>query len=116
MIMKILIIFGIISLLITTISWRTLFNTKSHGFYRFFSWECMAWLVATNYKFWFTNPFSANQIISWIFLIYAAYLALAGVFIMKVKGKAEKSKERENLFGFEKDWHCLPSQCFVLLL
>lgn len=81
MIIKTIIIFGILSLLIIFISWRTLFDTKSHGFYRFFSWECMAWLIATNYKYWFINPFSINQIISWILLFYAAYLPLAGILL-----------------------------------
>jgi len=37
-----IIIFGVLSLFIILASWRTLFDIKSHGFYRFFSWECMA--------------------------------------------------------------------------
>jgi len=110
--MKTIIIFGILSLFIIFISWRTLFNTKSHGFYRFFSWQCMAWLFASNYKYWFTDPFSIPQIISWILLFCAAYLALAGIFIMKVKGKAEKSKERDNLFGFEKTTELIDTSVF----
>lgn len=100
--MKLLIIFGVLSLLIIFISWRTLFNTKSHGFYRFFSWECMAWLFASNYKYWFVNPFSLFQIVSWFFLFYSLYLVIAGVLIMKLKGKADRSRDEKNLFGFEK--------------
>ena len=107
-----LIIFGILSLLIILISWRTLFNVKSHGFYRFFSWECMAWLLASNYKFWFANPFSIPQIISWILLVYSAYLAIAGLLIMKAKGEIDKSRDEKNLFGFEKTTQLIDTGVF----
>ena len=77
--MTTLIIFLILSVLVVVVSRRTLFNPKSHGFYRFFSWECMAWLVASNYKFWFTDPFSIRQLVSWFLLFYALYLVIAGM-------------------------------------
>jgi protein-S-isoprenylcysteine O-methyltransferase Ste14 len=107
-----LIIFGILSLLIIIISWRTLFNTKSHGFYRFFGWECMAWLFAVNYKFWFVNPFNLNQIISWILLFYSLYLVIAGLLLMKTKGKASKNRDEKNLFGFEKTTELIDTGVF----
>ncbi|MEI8271499.1 MAG: methyltransferase [Paludibacter sp.] len=97
-----LIIFGIMMVLITFISWRTLFNTKSHGFPRYFAWICMAWLFASNYKFWFVNPFEWNQLISWVLLIYSAYLVIAGILLIKFIGKPNASRKEENLFGFEK--------------
>jgi protein-S-isoprenylcysteine O-methyltransferase Ste14 len=62
----------------------------------------MAWLFVANYKFWFVNPFSLNQIISWILLFYSLYLVFAGVFFLKTKGKADKSRDEKNLYGFEK--------------
>jgi hypothetical protein len=48
-----IILFGILSLPVIIISWRTLFNIKSHGFYRFIGWECIIWLFVHNYTFWF---------------------------------------------------------------
>ena len=97
-----LIIFGVLSVLVILISWRTLFNPKSHGFYRFFSWECMAWLVASNCKFWFIHPISFNQVISWILLVYSAYLAISGMMLIKRIGKPNPIRAEKNLFGFEK--------------
>ena len=99
-------------MLIIFISWRTLFNTKSHGFYRFFSWECMAWLFAVNYKFWFVDPFSINQIISWILLIYSLYLVIAGLLLMKKIGKPHQIRDEKNLFGFEKTTELIDSGVF----
>ena len=95
-------VFVILSALIIVLSWRTLFDIKSHGFYRFFSWECIAWLLSSNYKFWFENAFSILQIFSWIFLFLGAYLVIAGAILLKKAGKPIKSREEETLFEFEK--------------
>lgn len=100
--MENLIVFGILSIPILLLSWRTLFHPRSHGFYRFFSWECIAWLLASNYRFWFNNAFSIRQIFSWILLFLGAYFVIAGVIWLKKAGKPAKSREDEPLFEFEK--------------
>jgi len=107
-----LIIFGFLSLLIIIASWRTLFDVKTHGFYRFFSWECIAWLFASNYRFWFVNPFAVNQIISWILLFYAAYLVIAGIILIKLKGKPHNIRDEKNLFDFEKTTELIDTGVF----
>jgi protein-S-isoprenylcysteine O-methyltransferase Ste14 len=84
------------------ISWRTIFDYKSHGFYRFFSWESIIWLIATNYKYWFKDPFSINQLFSWIFLIVSGYLIIIGVIIMKKMGKPKSDRNEKSLYQFEK--------------
>ena len=96
------IVFGIFSIPILLLSRRTLLNPGSHGFYRFFSWECIAWLLVSNYRFWFANPFSIGHIFSWIFLCFGAYLVIAGVIWLKKAGKPAKTRDEEALFEFEK--------------
>ncbi|HJX71222.1 MAG TPA: hypothetical protein VJ346_04700 [Bacteroidales bacterium] len=69
------VVFVLLSFLLIIISWRSLFHPGSHGFWRFLSWECILWLGISNYKYWFMNPISLNQIISVlsaIFLIMTA--------------------------------------------
>ena len=100
--MEKLVIFGILSLPVIFISWRTLFNTHSHGFYRFFSWECIIWLFVSNYKSWFDDPFSARQILSWIFLFWSLFLVMAGVFLLRKSGKPVNDRNDQNLYQFEK--------------
>ncbi len=100
--MEKLILFVILSIPVIAISWRTLFNVKSHGFYRFFSWECIVWLFATNYSVWFTNPFCIRQILSWILLITSGYFAITGVILLKKNGKHEKRRTEKSLYQFEK--------------
>jgi len=106
------IIFGGLSLLIILISWRTLFNIRSHGFYRFFSWECIAWLLAVNYRYWFVYPFIVTQIFSWILLFIAVYMALSGFITMRMKGKAGKGRDNDKLFGFEKTTELIDTGIF----
>ena len=100
--MERLIIFVILSLPVIYLSWRTIFNIKSHGFYRFFSWECILWLFVSNYKFWFVDPLIIKQIFSWIFLFYSVYLVITGVLLLKKKGKPLTNRDEKELFQFEK--------------
>lgn len=97
-----IIIFLLLSVPILIISWRSLFQLKNHGFYRFLSWECILWLAVNTIPIWFKDPFSVHQIISWILLIAGAYVVLAGVFLMKKAGKPKTAREDETLFAFEK--------------
>jgi len=95
------ILFIILSLPVIILSWRSLFNRKSHGFYRFFSWECILWLFVSNYKYWFDDPFSMKQIISWVFLVCSAYLIITGVLLMKKLGKPQRNRDNKTLYQFE---------------
>ena len=97
-----IILFIILSIPVIIISWRSLFSLKSHGFYRFVSWECIIWLFTSNYPFWFEDPLSLQQIFSWIFLLASAYTIIAGVITLKRKGKAGKDRDDSNLYTFEK--------------
>jgi len=97
-----LIPFVIVSIVIVTVSRRTLLNFKTHGFYRFISWECIAWLFSSNYKIWFINPFSIQQIFSWIFLLISVYLVVAGVMMMKKMGKPDQNRDTKTLYEFER--------------
>ena len=97
-----LILFGILSIPVIWISWRTLFNVKSHGFFRFIGWECILWLFSCNWRFWFVYPFTVLQLFSWIFLIASAFVVIAGVSIMRKKGKPDEKRMEKELYAFEK--------------
>jgi len=107
-----IIIFLIFSIPVILVSWRSLTRFKSHGFFRFFAWECILWLFASNYKFWFHDPFSFNQIVSWILLIIAGYLVIAGVILMHKFGKPGKTRDEKTLFEFEKTTELVDSGIF----
>ena len=100
--MERILIFIVLSIPVIAISWRTLFHPRSHGFYRFFAWEGILWLAASNYRYWFSDPLSVNQIVAWILLVLSAYMVIAGVMRFAKNGKIDRSRDAETLFGFEK--------------
>jgi len=110
--MQSLILFGILSIPVIIFSWRTLLNIKSHGFYRFFSWECIVWLTVSNYKYWFDNPFSLKQVFSWILLFIGAYLVIAGIILIKKVGKPSKGRGEQVLYEFEKTTELIDTGIF----
>jgi len=95
-------LFIILSVPVIILSWRNLFNPKSHGFYRFLSWECIIWLFVWCYKTWFDDPFSLPQIISWIFMIISIYMVIAGATLIHRIGKPERKRDEKDLYAFEK--------------
>jgi len=96
------ILFGILSMPLVFISWKTLAEVKSHGFYRFFSWECILWLLISNLKYWFSDPFCVRQLISWALLFLSLYLVAAGVILLKKQGKPMAARDEKGLYPFEK--------------
>lgn len=100
--METLLVFALLSIPLIIISFRSLKKPGSHGFYRFFGWEGILFLAVWNIRFWFTEPLSFPQIISWILLFYALYLVIAGVLLLINKGKSDQIRQDETLFSFEK--------------
>jgi len=97
-----IILFVAFSIPILVLSWRTLSGFHNHGFYRFFAWEGMAWLLASNILYWFDDIFSLHQVISGLLLIGAGILAAVGLVTFMRKGRIDKSRNDDTLFGFEK--------------
>ena len=96
-----LLAFAIASVPVAWISWRSLKSHKNHGFYRFFSWECILWLLILQVPVWFRHPLAWHQIISWILLIVCCYPVLAAVYQLKKAGRASKNRDDSSLYTFE---------------
>jgi len=97
------IVFATASLVLTAISWKSLRNPRSHGFYRFFAWECILALFLINVNFWFVNPFAWNQIISWSLLMVCLIPLAHGVHALRARGNPSKRREGDMaLYDFEK--------------
>ena len=97
------IIFGIVSLFLIVISWQSLRNSRSHGFYRFFALETILILFLLNVRFWFYKPFAWNQIIAWSFLMLCLIPLALGIHSLRTRGKPANQREGEpSLLAFEK--------------
>ncbi|RPJ62224.1 MAG: isoprenylcysteine carboxylmethyltransferase family protein [Dehalococcoidia bacterium] len=53
----------------------------------FVAWEAIVALVLLNADIWFRDPFSVQQIVSWILLIVCIVMAIHGFYILKAIGK-----------------------------
>ena len=91
------------SLVLIAISWKSLRHPRSHGFYRFFAWECMLGLLLVNAKFWFYKPWAWNQIIAWSLLIVCLIPLGFGVHSLHTRGKPTQQRAGDAaLLAFEK--------------
>jgi len=95
-------VFLIASIGLAYISRSSLVHPASHGFYRFFAWECILVLFVLNARHWFADPFSIRQIFSWLLLLASLLLVVPGIGMLHRKGKADNRRREEPLMAFEK--------------
>ena len=69
------------------LSWQSLRQPRSHGFFRFFAFECILLLILANAEYWFREPFSALQVISWLLLVSSLILAVHGFHLLRATGR-----------------------------
>jgi protein-S-isoprenylcysteine O-methyltransferase Ste14 len=96
---------GLFVVMTAGIVWASMASLRhpgSHGFYRFFAWEAIALLFATNVDRWFTDPFSLRQIVSWILLVMSLLLVLEAVRLFKLVGRPQRNADESGDYTFEK--------------
>ena len=76
------VLFLVFSAGIVLLSWKSLHNWRSHGFYRFFAFEAILALILLNIEYWFHQPFSVRQILSWLLLLLSLFLAVHGFMLL----------------------------------
>jgi protein-S-isoprenylcysteine O-methyltransferase Ste14 len=82
------------TIIILLFSWFfSIKHGRYHGIPRLIVFESIFILFLMNWRFWFKDPFSPAQILSWLFLIISAYAGIAGFVLIKTKGKPEKQFE-----------------------
>ena len=98
-----IIVFILCTLFLIHISRASLLKPHSHGFYRFFAWECILALFLLNVDFWFRDPFAWNQIIAWILLFACIVPLIFGIQSLTSHGKpTAKRAGDDSLLAFEK--------------
>jgi|WetSurMetagenome_2_1015567.scaffolds.fasta_scaffold42102_2 protein-S-isoprenylcysteine O-methyltransferase Ste14 len=96
-----IVILLVCSVVIIFVSWKSLKNIKSHGFYRFFAFELILFLILYNSDYWFSNPFTIPHIISWIILLFSIIIVADGFYLLKRVGKPKRKIEDSPNLGFE---------------
>ena len=83
------IIFAILSAALAYVSRASLKAPRSHGFYRFFAWECILALFFLNFisfQQWFGDPLSVRQLLSWVLLIGCVVPVVYGIILLRTQG------------------------------
>ncbi|HNP71299.1 MAG TPA: methyltransferase [Kouleothrix sp.] len=76
---------------------------RSHGFYRFFAWECILALVVLNLPAWFAAPFAWYQLLSWLLLLACLIPLGFGIRTLRAYGQPAAARAAEpQLLAFEK--------------
>jgi protein-S-isoprenylcysteine O-methyltransferase Ste14 len=95
--------FVLLSLPLVALSWKSLHDSRSHGFYRFFAWEVILALFLLNVPVWFYRPFAWNQIIAWSLLVLSLIPLAFGVHSLRTRGRAtDRRADDTALLSFEK--------------
>jgi len=107
------------TVILVFLSWLISIRDKRfHGIARFFSFESIFILFLLNWRLWFRDPLSWNQIIAWILLFSSIYPVVAGYILLKRKGKSEKSLENTTILIKSGIYQYIrhPLYCSLLLL
>ncbi len=92
------ILFVSLSAALAYVSRASLKDAHSHGFYRFFAWECILGLFFLNFislRQWFDDPFSVRQLISWFLLIACIVPAAHGIHLLRTQGKPDARRPHD---------------------
>ncbi|MDM0054136.1 methyltransferase family protein [Variovorax fucosicus] len=104
--------FVLLSAVLVYVSRGPLRQPGSHGFYRFFAWECILALVLLNLPVWDRDPLAPHQLLSWGLLIASAWLPIHAVRLLKRLGKPTQERADAALYGFEKTSSLVTSGAF----
>jgi protein-S-isoprenylcysteine O-methyltransferase Ste14 len=80
-------LFILLSIGAILLSRHSLRDLRSHGFYRFFAFECIIGITLLNIDLWFFDPFSPFHILSWLFLLSSLVVVLLGFYALRKHGE-----------------------------
>jgi protein-S-isoprenylcysteine O-methyltransferase Ste14 len=86
---------------ILPLSWRSLRDLRTHGFYRFFAFEMLLALILLNTPEWFIDPFSARQLAAWCLGAISIGLAIEGFRLLRVIGRPAQTAVQSANLPFE---------------
>ena len=92
---------GVGTVSLVALSWRSLGNVRSHGFFRFLAFETILCLVVLNAPHWFDRPMAPMQLVSWTLLASSLLLAIHGFHLLRVTGKPASPPSNSALYRIE---------------
>jgi protein-S-isoprenylcysteine O-methyltransferase Ste14 len=97
-----IIVFAVATLILTWVSRRSLLKPGSHGFYRYFAWECMSVMFVLDLRTWYEDVHAPHQTIAGGLFFTSLLLVLSGVNLLQRHGKVNRNRDDVPMFPFEK--------------
>jgi protein-S-isoprenylcysteine O-methyltransferase Ste14 len=94
--------FVVVSSVLLYMSRAALRRPRSHGFYRFFAWECILGLIWINLPVWGADPLGPQQALALALLATSVWLPLHAFRLLRRLGHPSDARQDETLIGFEK--------------
>ena len=95
-------VFASVTLILAYVSRASLRRPGSHGFYRFFAWECMLALFVLNMHDWNDAACPAYQLVSGLLFATSLLLVLLGYGQLQLSGTPDPGRHDGPMLGFEK--------------
>ncbi len=95
-------VFVVGSALLAWLSRRPLRRPGSHGFYRFFAWECILGLAVVNHTPWGSARLSPLQLVSWGLLAASVSLVAIGAATLLRRGGRNAGRGDAALYDWER--------------
>lgn len=100
--MQEIVTFIVVTLALALVSRASLFKPGSHGFYRFFAWECMLGIFVMNMRYWHASDNPAFQYISGVLFSASLLLLLLSLALLQLSGKPDDNRNDIPMLEFEK--------------
>ena len=105
-----------VSAVLAYVSRVSLTDPRSHGFYRFFAWECILALILLNVGQWFSDPLSPRQLASWFLLVGSLVALVPGIHLLVTRGQPRPDERAEDhLLGIEKTTRLVTTGAFAYI-
>ncbi len=112
-------VFVVLSAVVAYISRGSLTAPRSHGFYRFFAWECILALIVLSFESfaqWFGEPLAPHQIASWFLLVASLVPLFPAVRQLRREGRpGDRGSTDGTLIGIEKTTHLVTTGVYKLI-
>lgn len=90
-----------LSAVLVVISRKPLRNPRCHGFYRYFAFEGILFLLLLNQPYWFAGWHSLHQVVSWLLLGSSILFVVQGLHMLRSAGGQQQRTETPENFAFE---------------
>jgi protein-S-isoprenylcysteine O-methyltransferase Ste14 len=110
-----LLAFGLLSLPLLALSWRSMFSLRRHGLYRFVLFECILWLAVRNHAHLLVEAFDLQQVASSVLMLASLVYVLLAVHAMSTRGRISRERRDPSLFPFERTTALVESGIFGLV-